>query len=111
MDAALPRKQKINGTEWAAARARAIASKDPVCVLCHKFIDVTLPMKDPETGVWNGMAVEVDHKIPRARGGPMYEMDNLQLSHSACNRKKGARMESDYEANSVVNPFPHSNNW
>lgn len=111
MDAALPRKSKINGTEWAAARARAIASKDPVCVLCHKPIDVDLPMKDPETGLWNGLAVEVDHKIPRARGGALYEMDNLQLSHSQCNRKKGARMASDYDGLSVENPVPLSNAW
>lgn len=111
MDSALPRRAKINGTEWAQARARAIASKDPICVLCHKFIDVDLPMKDPETGAWNGLAVEVDHIVPRSRGGALYELDNLQLSHSSCNRKKGSRMESDYDANTVVNPFPHSNNW
>lgn len=111
MDLSLPRKQKINGTEWAAARLRAIASKDPVCVLCHKFIDVTLPMKDPDTGEWNGLAVEVDHKIPRSRGGPMYELDNLQLTHSRCNRRKGAKMASDYDGLSVENPVPFSNAW
>lgn len=111
MDSALSKPHKINGTEWAAARLRAIASKDPECAICHKFIDVTLPMKDPDTGAWNGLAVEVDHIVPRSRGGALYELDNLQLSHSQCNRKKGARMESDYEANAVVNPFPHSNAW
>lgn len=111
MDIGLSTRQKINGTEWAAARQRAIASKDPVCAICHKYIDTSLPMKDPETGEWNGMAVEVDHIVPRARGGALYELDNLQLSHSSCNRKKGSRMESDYDANAVVNPFPHSNAW
>lgn len=111
MDAALPRRAKLNGTEWAAARQRAINSKDPVCAICHKFIDITLPMKDPETGTWNGLAVEVDHIVPRVRGGALYELDNLQLSHSACNRKKGSKMDSDYEGLNVVNPFPHSNAW
>lgn len=107
-----PRKKKLlSGTEWAQARKRAIASLEPVCAICHKFIDATLPMKDPETGVFNGLAVEVDHIIPRARGGPLYALENLQLSHSACNRKKGSRMESDYDANKVVNPFPHSAAW
>lgn len=107
----MSRSIKINGTEWAATRKRAIAALDPVCAICHKHINVQLPMKDPETGVWNGLAVEVDHIVPRARGGALYELDNLQLSHSACNRKKGARMDSDYDANVVVNPFPHSNAW
>jgi 5-methylcytosine-specific restriction endonuclease McrA len=111
MDAGISRKQKLNGTEWALARQRAIASKDPVCAICHKYIDVELPMKDPETGTWNALAVEVDHIVPRARGGALYEVDNLQLSHSACNRKKGARMDSDYDANTVANPVPLSNAW
>lgn len=111
MDKSASNKKQLNGTEWAKARKRAIACKDPVCVLCHKPIDISLPMKDPDTGAWNGLAVEVDHIVPRSRGGALYELDNLQLSHSACNRKKGARMDSDYEANTVVNPFPHSNNW
>lgn len=111
MDGIVPVVQKLNGTEWAQARQRAIASKDPVCAICHKFIDVTLPMKDPETGAWNNMAVEVDHIVPRSRGGALYDIDNLQLSHCVCNRKKGARMDSDYDANNVANPVPLSNAW
>lgn len=107
----LPRKQKINGTEWAQARQRAINSLDPTCAICHKFIDITIPMKDPDTGVYNPLAVEVDHIIPRSRGGDYYALENLQLSHMQCNRKKGAKMESDYDAHRVVNPFPNSNAW
>lgn len=103
--------QKWNKTEWATARRRAIASKEPYCAICHKYIDVQLPMKDPDTGEWNGLAVEVDHIVPRARGGAMYELDNLQLTHSRCNRKKGARMAEDYLDNTVTNPVPLSNDW
>lgn len=102
---------KLNRTEWAAARDRAIATLDPICAICHKYIDVQLPMKDPVTGAWNGLAVEVDHIIPRKRGGPLYAVENLQLSHSVCNRKKGARMESDYESNQAINQVPLSNAW
>lgn len=104
MDGALPRKQTWNKTEWALARKRAIASKDPVCAICHKEIDLEAPAFHP-------LAVEVDHKVPRARGGALYELDNLQLTHSQCNRKKGAKMASDYEGLKVENQVPWSNDW
>lgn len=98
------RPQKWNNTDWRLARKRAIASQDHVCASCHKFIDVGLPAYHP-------LAVEVDHKVPRARGGAMYELANLQLMHSRCNRKKGAKMASDYEGLDVNNPVPLSNDW
>lgn len=98
------RKQKWNKTEWANARRRAIASKDPVCAICHGPIDLEAPAFSP-------LAVEVDHIVPRARGGALYELDNLQLTHSKCNRKKGAKMDSDYDGLNVENPVPLSNNW
>ena len=104
MDASLPRKQKLNNTEWRQARKRAIASLDPVCAICHKYIDIDAPAFSP-------LAVEVDHIVPRARGGSLYELDNLQLTHSQCNRKKGAKMDSDYDAGESSNPVPLSNNW
>lgn len=104
MDAALPRKQKWNKTEWANARKRAIASKDPICALCNGLIDMEAPAFSP-------LAVEVDHITPRVRGGALYELDNLQLTHSKCNRKKGAKMDSDYEGLNASNFVPLSNNW
>lgn len=103
MDASF-RVQKWNKTEWALARKRAIASKDPVCAICHRPIDLEAPAFSP-------LAVEVDHIVPRARGGAMYDLDNLQLTHSQCNRKKGAKMVSDYDGLKVENPVPLSNNW
>lgn len=111
MDAGLPRRVILNQTEWAHARKRAIASKEPYCAICHKYIDVELPMADPVTGLRNPLSVEVDHIIPRARGGSLYELDNLQLSHMVCNRKKGAKMDSDYEGMKATNPVPLSNAW
>lgn len=104
MDAALPRKQTWNKTEWSLARKRAIASKEPYCAICHGYIDITLPAFAP-------LAVEVDHIVPRARGGALYELENLQLTHSRCNRKKGTRMAADYEGQAVENQVPLSNNW
>lgn len=111
MDGFIPAQQKLNGTEWAAARKRAIASLDPVCALCHKFIDITLPMIDPDTGKRNLLSVEVDHIVPRARGGLMYAQENLQLTHLRCNRKKGTRMAEDYGPQTISNPVPLSNPW
>lgn len=99
-----PRIQKWSKTEWAIARKRAIASKDPVCAICHKYIDIELPAFSP-------LAVEVDHIVPRARGGAIYDLDNLQLTHSRCNRQKGAKMASDYVGQEVTNPVPLSNAW
>lgn len=104
MDGVLPTPQKLNRTEWAAARKRAIASKDPICAICQKYIDVELPAFDPG-------AVEVDHIVPRSRGGAYYDIDNLQLTHSVCNRKKGARMAEDYGDQEYINPVPLSNKW
>lgn len=97
-------KPKWNKTEWATARKRAIASKDPICAICHTIIDL-------EAAPFTPLAVEVDHIIPRSRGGALYDIENLQLTHSKCNRKKGARMESDYEGLKVENPVPLSNPW
>ena len=107
MDAGLRRIPELNRTEWALTRKRAIASKDPVCAICHKAIDVDAVYPDP----FHPLSVEVDHIVPRSRGGALYDMDNLQLTHSQCNRRKGAKMASDYDANTVANPFPISNAW
>jgi 5-methylcytosine-specific restriction endonuclease McrA len=98
------RQPKWNRTEWANARKRAIASKDHICAICHTPIDIDAVAFSP-------LAVEVDHIVPRARGGSYYEQDNLQLTHSRCNRKKGAKMDSDYTGLGDGNPVPLSNNW
>lgn len=104
MDGHFPTVQKWNKTEWALARRRAIASKDHICAICHKWIDV-------EAAAFTPLSVEVDHIVPRSRGGALYEVDNLQLTHSVCNRKKGARMPEDYLGAEVINPVPLSNPW
>lgn len=95
---------KLSGTEWAAARKRAIATLDAICALCGGPIDLQAKMHTP-------LAVEVDHKVPRSRGGALYELDNLQLTHHKCNRKKGARMESDYPKGDNIDYVPLSNPW
>lgn len=101
---ALPRKQAWNKTEWANARKRAIAALDAMCAICHTPIDMEAPPFTP-------LSVEVDHIVPRSRGGALYALENLQLTHTKCNRKKGAKMSSDYEGMEVENPVPWSNSW
>ena len=106
----LPNGEVWNQASWKLARKRAIASKEPICASCHQFIDVTLPMNLPD-GKRNPLAVEVDHITPTSRGGALYDLDNLQLLHMRCNRKKGAKMASDYEGLEAQNPVPLSNAW
>lgn len=100
----LPNGDSFDLVAWRAVRKRAIASKDHICAICGQFIDVTLPAFDPG-------AVEVDHIIPISRGGEPYSIDNLQLSHSRCNRQKGNKMKGDYDGLEVSNPIPLSNSW
>lgn len=107
----LPGGDQWNQASWSTARRRAIASKDPVCAQCHNFIDIAAPIKAAD-GRLNPLAVEVDHIVPISRGGQPYELENLQLLHMKCNRKKGAKMASDYdEVTPNENPVPLSNNW
>lgn len=106
----LPNGEVWNQASWASARKRAIHSKEPICASCHKFIDIHDPIKLPN-GKLNPAAVEVDHIIPTSRGGQLYELSNLQLLHMVCNRKKGAKMASDYDGLEITNPVPLSNNW
>lgn len=107
----LPFGETWNQASWKEARRRAIQSKDPYCGECQKFIDVTLPMKLPD-GSYNPLACEVDHIVPTSRGGPLYDLENLRLTHMRCNRKKGAKMSTDYDGlEAGVNPVPLSNPW
>lgn len=104
MDVSRPMQQVWSKTEWAAARKRAIATLDAICAICHRPIDMEAPKNTP-------LAVEVDHIVPRSRGGALYALENLQLTHHRCNRQKGAKMDSDYAGGEVQNPVPLSNAW
>lgn len=106
----LPNGDPWNSASWESARKRAIQSKDPFCAICQNFVDISLPRKDSK-GKWNPLACEVDHIIPVSRGGQPYEVENLQLTHMRCNRKKGAKMDSDYKGLESGNPVPLSNPW
>lgn len=101
----LPDGSVMEDVVWQQVRKRAIASKDPVCALCGNPIDMEAPPHTP-------MACEVDHIIPVSRGGAPYDIDNLQLTHSKCNRQKANKLREDYDdIDPTGNLCPLSNNW
>ena len=75
----MPRRDS-NGAAWRKARARVLHAED-VCALCGGLVDKDLPALDP-------MAPQIDHILAFAVGGGN-ERGNLQLTHRACNRRKG----------------------
>jgi 5-methylcytosine-specific restriction endonuclease McrA len=64
------------------------------CWLCGNPIDYTAPRNHPA-------AFEVDHVIPKSKGGTD-DPTNLRPSHSRCNRRRGAGRR---------NPPPQVNTW
>lgn len=101
----LPDGSVMEDVYWQAVRKRAIASKDPICALCGTPIDMDAKPNTP-------MACEVDHIVPVSRGGAPYDIDNLQLTHSRCNRMKSNKIKEDYDGvNLADNLCPLSNNW
>lgn len=48
-----------------------------LCGICHKPLDL--------------FGIDFDHIVPLARGGP-HTRENIQATHSYCNRSKGARV-------------------
>lgn len=65
-----------------------IKARGDVCAICGKPIDYSLRRPDP-------MAFQVDHIIPIARGGALYDIDNLQATHAICNQRKGGSIEEE----------------
>ena len=71
------------------ARADLVLFRDVIardgwtCRLCGEAIDAELARR-------NEQGATLDHIVPLARGGG-HTLDNIQLAHYACNRRKGAR--------------------
>ena len=64
---------------------KRIYATQTVCALCGRPVDFTLKYPHP-------MSATIDHIIPIARGGHPSDMDNLQLAHLTCNRKKADKL-------------------
>ena len=85
-----------------ALRKRVFAMYDD-CGICGHEVDKLLPPS-------SDMSPELDEIVPVSRGGSPYDIDNLQLAHRICNRRKGAKMAGDEEVKDL-NPTPNSKQW
>lgn len=82
------RYRKLKATFKADCQARGA-----VCWLCGQAIDYTIPHRDPDTGVFNADAFELDHMHPRSTHPDLAEDPaNFRPAHRACNGKRGNKM-------------------
>jgi 5-methylcytosine-specific restriction endonuclease McrA len=95
-----PDPRKAHGPLRATLRKRVFAAQSH-CGICGREVDQSLPAHNP-------LSPELDEIIPIARGGSPYDIDNLQIAHRVCNRKKGAKLQGEGE---IHNPTPVSRAW
>ena len=78
------RPDQSGGAHQVAFRSnrKIIFATQEYCALCGKPVDFSLKFPDP-------MSPTVDHIVPIAKGGHPSALENLQLAHLACNRRKG----------------------
>lgn len=74
------------GTQYAqfVSNRKKIIATESVCAICGKPVDKSLKFPHP-------LSASVDHIIPWNKGGDC-SLDNLQLTHLTCNRKKSDRI-------------------
>lgn len=83
-------------------RARIFAQTD-VCAICGYAVNKKLEPYLPESP-------ELDEKIPVARGGDPFDINNLQLTHRKCNRAKSDKMPMHLTVK-PIEQVPLSNKW
>jgi 5-methylcytosine-specific restriction endonuclease McrA len=71
--------------EYTKAKQIILSSYD-ICALCKRPVDKAYKYPHPLSAV-------VDHIVPIAKGGDIADINNLQLAHSYCNRKKSDKLE------------------
>ena len=83
--------------------------RPPVCWLCRKAIDITLPYRDPHTRRVNGLSWSLDHVLPLDTH-PELGLDprNAQPAHFSCNASRGSRPP---RRPSIVAPLKTSRSW
>ena len=80
-----------------------------VCGICGKPVDFKLKYPHP-------LAPCIDHIIPISKGGHPSDLENMQLAHWTCNRKKSDKLVEkkivDQNADIISNRvLPHSVDW
>ena len=88
------------------ANKKIILASQSICAICGRPVDKSIKSPDP-------MSPSIDHIIPIAKGGHPSDINNLQLTHRACNRAKGTKLAPDQPAEKVNmnRMLPHSRNW
>ena len=66
---------------------KIIFATQTICALCGKPVDFSIKYPNP-------MCPTVDHIIPISMGGHPSDLDNMQLAHFKCNRKKGQGLDT-----------------
>jgi len=73
----MPSHRELGTQRWKDQRKRVLARDQYTCVYC------------------NGEATQVDHVIPRAKGGT-HDLDNLVACCATCNSRKGSRSHASF---------------
>ena len=115
-----PRTQ--NGHRRRQIRARVKAASD-TCAICGQPVDKTLTTLRGQHGpnckrpncpgcVPHPMRPEVDEIIPVSRGGNPLDIDNCQLTHRFCNRRKSDKvLTKKVRVSSAVGSVTTSRQW
>lgn len=88
---------------------KRIYATQTVCGICGKPVDFSLKYPHP-------MSPCIDHIIPIAKGGHPSDIDNLQLAHWCCNRKKSDKIKKSKAEPGILDTIsnrilPQSCDW
>lgn len=101
-----------NGTQRAQfeSNKKRIYATSEVCGICGKPVDFSLKFPHP-------LSPCIDHIVPVSKGGHPSDMNNLQLAHMCCNRRKSDKLTetkafSNVEIKVISNRIlPHTLDW
>lgn len=100
----LPDGSRFSNTKWEEARKRALATYEHKCAICGQDLDKNAPP-------FTKFSIEIDHIIPKSRGGSPYALENLRIACSPCNRKKNNRLDAEMNKSPKEYGAPISNRW
>lgn len=79
-----PDREGTHQTQFNHNKAKIYATQS-VCGICGKPVDMDLKFPHP-------LSKCIDHIIPIAKGGHPSALENLQLAHMCCNRRKSDKI-------------------
>lgn len=87
---------------------KKIYATQTVCGICGKPVDFKIKYPHP-------LSPCIDHIIPVAKGGHPSDLNNLQLAHWTCNRKKSDKLieRREIKAEETISNrvLPHTFDW